>query len=916
MTGRCALHVLLVIYSVAVIPAAVAQTYRCFEFNETTLLRNAIADYITTAPPKPINATSARNVYGPVIGNWCVDRLVSFQGVFQARSTFNEPLTNWNTSSATNMQQMFQDAYSFNQPLGHFDVSRVTNMNRMFRAAVSFTGVGLESWNVGQLQSMFQLFFRTRVNRDISGWDVRNVNDMQDMFVNDTDFNQNLCAWGPRLNATKLPAFSFKVANTFRFTGCPVQANFSLATNPRGPFCHSCVAQPPTKAPTKVPTKVPTKLPTKAPVTMAPTKVPTKMPTKAPTKAPATKSPTKMPTKMPTKAPTKAPVTKAPTPKPTRNPTKAPTKAPATKVPTPKPTRYPTFPPTRSPTKMPTRAPSMAPATKTPTSMPTMVPTKMPTKAPTKAPVTKAPSRLPTMAPTKMLTKAPTKAPVAMAPTTKVPTKAPSAMQTTQPTTALTDAWFDVNENQNYIGRHECSFVQAGNKFFLMGGREDAKRVDRYDYASNTWSTGAPAPKELNHFQAVEYQGLVWVIAAFNTNNFPNEANEPNVHVYDPAVNKWMVGPQIPPARQRGGAGLAVYNDQFYVVGGNSGGHYGWAYAITGGAVPFLDRYDPRANTWEVLADAPRSRDHFQAIVVESANKLYCIGGRATDYPVVFDNTVAAVDVYDFGTGSWATVSNISLPSPRAGASNVLFRGKILVIGGESNTQTAAFKRVDAFDPVSQTFSAAANLIYARHGTQALVSGPGVIITGGSPTRGGGYQTNMEAYNQFAPVGTASTAGVLSVAGGTVSVLKGQVTNVPIVHSSGNTGVLVQSISLQGADAGLFTLLSPPTTPFLIGQGESRTLFAMYNGNRALSTIVLVLTYSGGTTLTVPLQGVNTNPTPTNPPTKQPTPMPSPLRPTTAPTPVSRFGTTCFPADGNALRTAVGVSGQLSTTFR
>jgi hypothetical protein len=174
----------------------------------------------------------------------------------------------------------------------------------------------------------------------------------------------------------------------------------------------------------------------------------------------------------------------------------------------------------------------------------------------------------------------------------------------------------------------------------------------------------------------------------------------------------------------------------------------------------------------------------------------------------------------------------------------------------------------------------------------------------------------MEVYNQYAPVGTASIAGVLSVVGGTVSVLKGQVTNVPIVHSSGNTGVLVQNISLQGADAGLYTLLSPPSVPFLVGRSESRTLFAMYNGNKALSTIVLVLTYSGGTTLTVPLQGVNTNPTPTNPPTKQPTPMPSPPQPTTAPTPVSRFGTTCFPADGNALRTAVGVSGHQSTTFR
>jgi large repetitive protein len=463
-----------------------------------------------------------------------------------------------------------------------------------------------------------------------------------------------------------------------------------------------------------------------------------------------------------------------------------------------------------------------------------------------------------------------------------------------------------VDENQNYIGRHECSFVQAGNKFFLMGGREDAKRVDRYDYATNTWSTGAPAPKEFNHFQAVEYEGLIWIIGAYNTNKYPNEANEPNVYVYDPATNRWMMGPQIPLSRRRGGAGLAVYNDQFYVVGGNSGGHNGTV-GSGGGAVAFLDRYDPRANTWEVLADAPRRRDHFKAIVVESTNKLYCIGGRETDWPNVFDNTTAAVDVYDFGTGSWSTVPNVSLPSPRAGASNVLFRGKILVIGGESNTQSTAFRRVDAFDPFSQNFSTAANMIYARHGTQALVSGPGVIITGGSPTRGGGYQTNMEVYNQFAPLGSASTAGVLNVPGGIASIPKDQVIGVTLQHTTGNTGVLVQSVSLQGVDTGLFTLLSPPSVPFLVGRSEARTLFVTYTGNKELSNVALVVTYSGGTSLAVALQGINSNPEPTDPPTQQPTPVPSPPRPTTAPTPVSRFGTTCFLDDNTAVKNAVGV---------
>jgi N-acetylneuraminic acid mutarotase len=218
-----------------------------------------------------------------------------------------------------------------------------------------------------------------------------------------------------------------------------------------------------------------------------------------------------------------------------------------------------------------------------------------------------------------------------------------------------------VNENQDYGGRHECAFVQAGSYFLLMGGREFSKYVDRYEFDTDTWSNGADAPKSFNHFQAVNYQGLIWVVGAFNTNNYPNEMPEPNIHVYDPAIDKWIVGPSIPEGRRRGAAGLVLYEDQFYLVGGNTLGH------SDNGSVSFMDRFDPRTGEWEVLADAPRARDHFQAVVAES--KLYCIGGRA---PV----EIPEVDVYDLRSTSWMTLPDVSLPFPRAGAATVSLGAK------------------------------------------------------------------------------------------------------------------------------------------------------------------------------------------------------------------------------------------------
>ena len=44
------------------------------------------------------------------------------------------------------------------------------------------------------------------------------------------------------------------------------------------------------------------------------------------------------------------------------------------------------------------------------------------------------------------------------------------------------DVWIDKNENENYTARHECSFVQAGDEFIMFGGREFAKKLDKYNY--------------------------------------------------------------------------------------------------------------------------------------------------------------------------------------------------------------------------------------------------------------------------------------------------------------------------------------------------------------------------------------------------------------------------------------------------
>ncbi len=314
-----------------------------------------------------------------------------------------------------------------------------------------------------------------------------------------------------------------------------------------------------------------------------------------------------------------------------------------------------------------------------------------------------------------------------------------------------TNSWVDLNEDENYTPRHECSFVQAGDQFILFGGRESAQKLDVYDFENDTWSEGGMAPFPFNHFQAITYKGLVWVIGAFQTNSFPNETPATHIYMYNPATRKWIQGMEIPSSRRRGGAGLVVHNDKFYILGGNTDGH-------DGGYVNWFDVYDPVAGTWTTLANAPHQRDHFQAII--EGDRLYAIGGRLSGGAGgVFAPLVPEVDVYDFNNGTWSSLPvDLDLPTPRAGASVVNFESELFVIGGEGTQPGPAFKKVEAYDPDTSSWSTKSSLNHGRHGTQAIVSGNGIYILGGSPNRGGGNQRNMEVYGVNNPSGNSITA--------------------------------------------------------------------------------------------------------------------------------------------------------------
>jgi N-acetylneuraminic acid mutarotase len=280
--------------------------------------------------------------------------------------------------------------------------------------------------------------------------------------------------------------------------------------------------------------------------------------------------------------------------------------------------------------------------------------------------------------------------------------------------------------------RHESAAAVVDGKLYVIGGRGD-RPLDILDLASGQWRTGAKAPLEINHVQAVVWGGRIYVIGAF-TGPFPQEKIVPQVLIYDPASDRWTQGPGLPAGRHRGGAGVVVQGDHIYLVGGNRLGH-------NSGFVPWLDRFDPKTGAWIALADAPRPRDHFHAVVLDG--KIYTAGGRrsAADQKQPLALTIPEMDIYDIASGRWTT-AKAPLPTPRAGVSVVTLGKRVVVMGGESSRQTLAHDEVEAFDPAKGAWTTLTGLPAGRHGMQAVRSGDDVHILAGSRNRGGGPELN------------------------------------------------------------------------------------------------------------------------------------------------------------------------------
>ncbi|NMH87916.1 Kelch repeat-containing protein [Flavivirga algicola] len=299
-------------------------------------------------------------------------------------------------------------------------------------------------------------------------------------------------------------------------------------------------------------------------------------------------------------------------------------------------------------------------------------------------------------------------------------------------------SWHQVvtSDDSSPIARHEAAFVNVGDKFYLLGGR-GIRSISIFDTKTQKWSLGEQPPIEFHHFQPIVFEDKVYIIGAL-TGKYPAETPVENVYAYNTTTDSWEKGAPIPKDRLRGSTGNVIKDGVVYLSCGISNGHIS-------GHKKWLDSYNLKTGEWKILPDAPRARDHFQA--VESDNKIYVLAGRLSKAPsATFKETIAEVDVYDIKKNIWVTLEK-EIPTQRAGNIALLYKDDVLVIGGESASQTKAHNDVEGLNTKNHTWITYPSLLQGRHGTGAVLFNNHIYIASGCGNRGGSPELNtMEKY--------------------------------------------------------------------------------------------------------------------------------------------------------------------------
>jgi N-acetylneuraminic acid mutarotase len=253
--------------------------------------------------------------------------------------------------------------------------------------------------------------------------------------------------------------------------------------------------------------------------------------------------------------------------------------------------------------------------------------------------------------------------------------------------------------------------------------------VYEYDPGPDKWTKKKDIPVHVHHQAQATYNGKLYILGGC-LRQISGEGATTNAWEYDPVADSYKAIAPIP--GKRCSAQAEEVGGKIYLIGGLEPLENGMGTRVSGRN----QMYDPATNTWTERSPMPTSRNHAFSGVV--GGKIYVIGGRIGAGNVPATSNIDVVEEYNPATNLWGVVKQ-RMPTPRSGGGAATYNGKIYVSGGEQQTRqmAAAFRALEAYDAVNDTWEILPSMPSARHGDAAGFIGNRLHLVSGKMEGGG-----------------------------------------------------------------------------------------------------------------------------------------------------------------------------------
>ncbi len=198
-----------------------------------------------------------------------------------------------------------------------------------------------------------------------------------------------------------------------------------------------------------------------------------------------------------------------------------------------------------------------------------------------------------------------------------------------------TDTWDEIAPLPSTLENIAAAASTVNNKIYIIGGyhvfssgaETSSNEVIIYNPETNSYeANGATIPTAIDdHVQCVWRDSLIFVVTGWS-----NVTNVTDVHIYDPALDQWQAGTDVPNSssyRVFGGSGEIIGDTIYYFGGASSGSNFPSSNKLRKGVI---DPNDPTQITWTIEEVAP-NKGYRQACIKHGTN-VFWVGGSATSY--------------------------------------------------------------------------------------------------------------------------------------------------------------------------------------------------------------------------------------------------------------------------------------------